>query len=378
MCRRKVKWLSLVIAGIIFLPGCFVRDIEDKNIITAVILDKKGDEYGLYEEIALIDSNAKSNVDASQSSSAYESSGFTFVETYGKTFAELRQKLDLQMDKPLYLDAVQTLIATESVIKEDLAEYLFRLSADGEYRQKVVTVMTREEPEALKQSKTENEISFGFAVDGMLDQLIEHGTIQVNSTAQCVDNMLSQSAFFIPCVDLQERNMIVSGYGAMGSDGTYKGFIPIEKANGLLFIRGEKAEVAYTVQLDDKRITIFVERNGKKITPSYENGSARFKIKLDFTATINNFSKGIKPLDETTEKKILDWLNEEIRNDVISIWDQAKEMNCDFLSFYDAFRINYPEEFKSMNWDDEYAKAQMEPDIQVNLISNPRMNYYPN
>jgi len=242
------------------LTGCWdSTDIEDKNIVTAVIFDVKDEKYRFFAEVADIASNANNNIDASQSSSSYEKSGFTFVQAQGKDLIESRANLDLQMDKPIYLDAVRTLILTERGAKEDLKEYMFRLKADVEYRQKVKVFITREEPEALTRSRTENDVSFGFSVDNMLDQLIDNGQAFSRSSARYIENILGRSGFCIPCVDLENRSTILSGYFVVGYDGDLRGFIPANETRGLVIMKADHAKQNYVVPFGDNTATIRVE-----------------------------------------------------------------------------------------------------------------------
>jgi len=346
---------------------------DHKNIVTAVIFDVKDEKYRFFAEVADIASNANNNIDASQSSSSYEKSGFTFVQSQGEDLAESRANLDLQMDKPIYLDAVRTLILTERGAKENLKEYLFRLKADVEYRQKVKVFITREEPEALTRSRTENDISFGFSVDNMLDQLIDNGQAFSRTSARYIENILARSGFCIPCVDLENTSIILSGYFVVGYDADLRGFIPANETRGLVIMKADHAEQNYVVPLGGNTATIRVEIESTDTSVQYDGGRMRFSVEYGVSATIEYFKNGVQSMDEEN-----DTLVQMIKADVEeTIARSQKEFKCDYLQFDDVFRASYPREFKEIDWEKEYPNAQMDVKINVNMDTDPRIIYEP-
>lgn len=379
MRRKKLKYIPVLLAVLLLLTGCWdSTDIEDRNIVTTVILDARDDGYTFFVEVADISSNAMSNVDASQSSGSYSASGFSFVQAEGKDLVELRNNLDYQMDKPIYLDATRTLILTERAAKSHLREYLFRLRSDVEYRQKVKTFITREEPDALTRSKTENDISFGFAVDNMLEHLIQNGEAFSRTSARYIENILARSGFCIPCVDLEKNGVILSGYFVIGYDGEVRGFIPVGEARGLIIMKAEHARQNYIVPFGDNAATVRVDIDSADITAQYDGGAARFSVEYGVNASVRYFKKGVQPMDQETTQQMQDTLTRMIQKDVEdTIARSQKEFKCDYLQFDDAFRIAYPQEFKEMDWEKEYPNAQMDVKINVDLSTDPRVIYSP-
>ncbi len=378
MRLKRLKCIPVLLAALL-LTGCWdSTDIEDKNIVTAVIFDVKDEKYRFFAEVADIASNANNNIDASQSSSSYEKSGFTFVQSQGEDLVESRANLDLQMDKPIYLDAVRTLILTERGAKKDLKEYLFRLKADVEYRQKVKVFITHEEPEALTRSRTENDISFGFSVDNMLDQLIDNGQAFSRSSARYIENILGRSGFCIPCVDLENTSIILSGYFVVGYDADLRGFIPANETRGLVIMKADHAEQNYVVPLGGNTATIRVEIESADTSVQYDGGRMRFSVEYGVSATIEYFKNGVQSMDEETTRRIHDTLVQMIKADVKeTIARSQKEFKCDYLQFDDAFRVSYPREFKEIDWEKEYPNAQMDVKINVNMDTDPRIIYEP-
>ncbi|MFZ5974947.1 MAG: Ger(x)C family spore germination protein [Bacillota bacterium] len=380
MRGRYVKLITLMLAVLLFATGCWdSMDIEDKNIATTVIFDKKDGEYRFSIEIASISSNLKNNVDAANSSNSYEASGFMFVDSKGATIPETRANMDQQMDKPLYLSAVRALVITERAAETDLAEYLFRLQSIAEYRQKVNLFVTSEEPEDLEHSKTENASSFGFAVDDMLQHLVDNGQAFSRMMSRYVDNILSHSGFCIPCIDLQGNSMVLSGYCVIDYQARCVGFISIGQAKGLLLMKADKPKADYVVPLGENQATVEVELAQKETKPAYRDGKISFDMQYGFDARVQYFkTANPMPMDENMRAEITQKLGQMLKNELMGTIQQSqKEFMVDYLQFDDEFRVAFPEEFKNMDWAKEYPNAGMELNVEVNLEAAPRLDYNP-
>ncbi|HNX13321.1 MAG TPA: hypothetical protein PK854_09655 [Oscillospiraceae bacterium] len=129
---KKTLCFLLIFIVLAALTGCAgdFKDINEKSIVTAVAVDKKGDEIYIFVEIA--------NIKASGKSESKSGTGKKYILyiSHGKTITEAREDLDRQLDKTVYLSAVRSLILTENFAKEYLVDYLYRLRADETYRKK--------------------------------------------------------------------------------------------------------------------------------------------------------------------------------------------------------------------------------------------------
>lgn len=167
MFKNRSKLILLLLPVALLLTGCWdSREVEDLSLATMVILDRQGDELSFTVEIAKI-------------APAGENGGGGTKQTYltgaGKNLAEARDALDMQMDKPLFLGTVRTLVITERAAANDLAEYLFRLRENQEYRQKVSITVSDEDPKVFTEFKNENDEPAGFVIDDTILTAIELG-----------------------------------------------------------------------------------------------------------------------------------------------------------------------------------------------------------
>lgn len=371
---NKIILISAILLFIAFLlTGCWdSKDIHEKELGTAVIIDKKNDEIYFYFEIA--------NIEASNSN---EKSGtekkYTYVTGHGKTIIEARENLDYNLDRPVYLSAVKTLFLTENFVKEDnlIVEYLYRLRGDETYRKKTITVTTKEDPLLLLKTIHENNLSIGIETDDLMTTLDKNGESFARTTLRLLENLSADyTGFLIPCIGLQEENIALKGYSVLNNT-KVDNFIPVEESKALIFFKADKAKFRYIVPYKDVNYTIETELKKRDTKPKYENGKITFEVKFDIQASIMYGSKKI-PYNLTDDDitKISDALKETFKNELIVTVDQSQnKFMCDYLQFDDTFRIKYPNDFLKMDWTTEYPKADIKIDVNINLKVDDLMKY---
>lgn len=81
-------------------------------------------------------------------------------------------------------------------------------------------------------------------------------------------------------------------------------------------------------------------------------------------------SEAMQEISNELEKK----LEQEISDTILR---SQKEYECDYLNFYNAFRIKYPDLIKKLDWSQKYSKANSQIHVKVNLKDNNRLDYNP-
>jgi len=81
-------------------------------------------------------------------------------------------------------------------------------------------------------------------------------------------------------------------------------------------------------------------------------------------------------LTEKDMKKIGDIVSEMLKKELENTVAQAQNtFNCDYLQFDDAFRIKYPEDYETMDWENEFPKISVTIDTNVDMSTVSMMNY---
>ena len=371
---RKKLCMALVIFLLpAFLFGCIgdSKDIHHKSILTAIAVDKKGDEFLIYAEIA--------NVESSGGSQNKGGTGKKYIHVIsrGKTIPEARENLDRQLDKAVYPSAIRVLILTENFAKEYLAEYLNRVRADEAYRKKTITVITRENPENLFETCNKKDISVGFYVEDTLKSLEEDGGTFTRTTTRLLENLSTEyTGILMPCVGLQDQDIALKGYSVVNG-ATIDGFIPVEESKALVFLKADRAIFNYVVYYKQNKYTIELTLKKRKIKPIYENGNIHYDMTFGFEAKM-------KYGDQKTPYRFTDADNADVERilkrmltaEFIDAIDLAqKYFKCDYLQFDDYFRLKYPSEFEKMDWQTEFEKATYSVEANVELSGTWMMDY---
>jgi len=369
----------LAILGLL-LCGCTdALDINKKFIVTTVAADKVGDEFWFFVEAANIQAGSAGT---SGSGAPPMGSKYFFVKGHGKTFTEARHDVDRQLDQPIYLGGVRTLLLTERFANDDddMVQYLYRVRADESYRKKVITVVTRDDLEEMFTAVNERNISVGYSAEYTITSLEQVGEAFSRTTARLIENLSSRyCGILVPCIGLKDQAIYLAGYSVInGSDAV--GFIPLEESVGVNILKKEEARSYFDVPFEDMVFMIKAILGTKVITPYYQNNDISFLFSLDFKATVEYGNKRTPyHLDQSALMEMRETLKQIILEKLLMAVDQSQNLfRTDYLQMDDAFRIKYPQVFEQLDWEAAFQDAQVYFDIKVDLSVSPSMDYEAN
>lgn len=372
MLKKVFSILLTVTSLLLFMTGCWdALDINKKNIVTTVLLDKKNDNYIIYIEIA--------NTDSARSGSNEPAGGKSYItiSAEGETIAAAREALEKKMDSPIYLGAARALILTENVANEDVAEYFNRLRADIEYRKKVISVTTSSDPKALFKFSEESGESVGFFVEEIFKNLVNLGQTFYRPTARFIENLASRySCFLMPNIVIEDKIILINGYSVM-KENKRVGMIHVKDTKGLIFLKSSNAEWRYVITHEDIKYTIKVKIAGSKIKPKYKDGKISFDIDFKMLSYLEYFDSSKNDKYNEKIKKILEGelektIKKEIENTILQ---SQKEYKCDYLSFDDEFHIAYPSIYHKLDWEKEYENINVNVNVKAELDTQIFINY---
>lgn len=374
MFKNHCKLVPLVLLLSLVLTGCWdAADVSSLNLCTMVILDRKGDELSFTVEIAKVSPASG----AGEGSSGAGGEKKTYLTGTGKSLSEARDALDMQMDKPLFLGTVRALVLTERAATNDLAEYLFRLRENQEYRQKVNISIIRDEPHTLIEAKNEADQPIGFVIDDTIYTGQENGHTCAVTTERYVDDILAKRGFIIHHIGFTDKQQIkMDGYSVF-RDAKLVGFIPMEDSRGLSYLLSDHQPIwVYRLPGDAGFVTMEVELGHKKIKPSYQDGQIRFQVQVTFKAIIQYQSNvSLFPLNKQNLQQYSDDLNQMLAQEIRATIEQSQhQFQTDYLDFGEIFRLAYPDEFEQMDWSKEYPKAEIEVGTSVDISVSDKID----
>jgi len=188
------------------LTGCWdASDVNNLNLCTMVILDRKGDQLSFTVEIAKITPMGESGGGGGGGKKV------AYLTGSGRDFAEARDDLDMQMDKPLFLGTVRAVVVTERAAAKDFTEYMFWLRKNQAYRQKVNISVIAVEPKALTEFNNENDQPAGFVIDDTIHSAQGLGHTCAVTTEEYINDILSERGFLIQHLGLVANQIKLDG-----------------------------------------------------------------------------------------------------------------------------------------------------------------------
>ncbi|NCA66899.1 MAG: Ger(x)C family spore germination protein [Clostridia bacterium] len=371
--KIKVFAASLIMLYVIlFSSGCWdALDLNERSIVTTVLLDYNEDKIIFYIEMANPD-KATTNGSGGGSEDKY-----LVVKSVGKDFVEARNNANEKMDKPVYLSAVRSIVMTERFAKLHFIEYLHRFRSDENYRKKIDTVITRDEPEELLKITKEKKQSLGFVTEDIIETLEEQGKSFKRTTMRLLENISAKyTGMLIPCMGISEEEIALVGYSVVNNN-KVDGFLPVEEIEGMILLKAEKVKTNYRLHYNDMNMTVKVTQKKRTIKANYDNEQISMDVNMEYKAELlYGDKKEPYNFQEEDAKALGELLKERIKEELAeAIGRSQTEFNCDYYQFDDEFRIKYPIEFDRMDWYEEYPKIKFNYNIKVKLGTVWIMDY---
>ncbi len=366
-CKRTFNIKLFTLLVFIFVPlilftGCWDSvDIQERNIIVSVGIDylPEDDEYLLIVETASIRSINMAEENTKTGSTS-------ILKGKGKNIADARQEIDRGADFPIYLGSTRVVIFTKRMAANGIESYLNRIRFLNEYRKTIDILTTDNEIEDLYGVKPENDLSTGFELEDTIYNLVKQGQAARATAADILGSIaLGRMGYVIPYIRVRDNAIKLSGYSIFKKSKQIE-IIPVEKANGMVYMLNDKARAKYTVETDSNVYTFDVKLKNKKIKVSMRKGQPLIEISMKLNPTLT-FSYYLESLPESKIKNLENRINELIKDDIKYITDVSKKLNCDFLGFYKYFSAQHPDMAIETDWENIYRDAIVKINIESAL-----------
>ena len=373
--NRWLRMLGMIIIITLAAATAVVgdsTDLNDRTIATTIGVDKKEGEFWLYVEYANLTASKGGTSGSSGSSNQY-----SLAMGHGKTFADARSDLDRQLDKPLYIGGVRTLLMTERFAEDDLVEYLYRLRADETYRKKIITITTQEDLPMLFKTMSGKNMSVGYSIENTIKTLDNSGDCSLRTTSRLLENLSeTYTGILIPCVGLQGESMAFTGYTVVNGTKAV-GIVPVAECKGLNMLKSNSAKTFYTIPFQGESFTIETTVKKMKLAADDENGHASFAFSLSFDASLEYGSRKTPySLTKKENEELTELLKQQIVKDLLTAIYQAQAVyRTDYLQCDDAFRVKYPVLFEQMNWNDVFLQASFSVSVSADPLATPMIDY---
>lgn len=360
MTKKYIKIMLLIVSFSFIFTGCWdSEDIQNKDIITATIVDYKNGKFIFWNEIANIKGSRK------------EKQGtFSILKSEGNTITSARDNVDRRNDHPIFLGAIRAIIFTKDMAEYGIEPYMNRVRSLQDSRKTMDIAITFNDPEMIMNSHSHNGVSTAFTIENELKGLERNNSIFRVTGEDILQSLTVKNVgFAVPSIKYDEGDIIFNGYSIF-KNGKIIGFIPAEQRKGLVYLVAKKSRSSYEVVEKDNKFIIDTTMKKRKIKPTFENGKLKLKINMDFRGEIT-YMENLAPISDEIKNKIEKSLTTMIKNDVQkTIAISQNEFKCDYFYFYKYFRTHYRKEFENINWNEVYSKAYI--DININAQIKPK------
>jgi spore germination protein KC len=375
MRARCFKIICIVLA-VMLTGGCWDSiNLEDREICTAVIVDKEEGGYAFWVEVAAITSFVQN---PSSEMGNLKQPMTNAVSAQGKTLADAREALDRELNKPVFIGAVQALIMTQRMAENGIEEYLYRVRQMTDYRKTMDIIVTPDDPAEFLNTKPENASAVGFAIEYTLESQYEQGRTIHISLAEVLEKLACKNTCYIAnFMSGKSGQLTLIGY-AVFRGSKMIGSIPIEKSRGIVYLSCDSVpEFRYVVPTGDTVVTVRAIRKGISTEVEYKDGKIHFYIDLHINATGLYSQRGdyiTYQMQDEMKRSLGDMIAKDVYDAIITSRD---EFSSDYMSFSETFRIKYPDIYDSMDWDKEFKNAEFSINVDIQLGPDKTLDYNP-
>jgi len=340
--------------------GCWdASAVEDKDIVTAVVVDKTDSGYSFTVEIASISQGGGSQ----GGTKAPESK---VLKGEGKTFVAARESLERKSDKLIDLSAVQSVVFTENMLYDDITQYMQRFRHNPAYRKTVYVAGTRVTPDDLMKATSENNTLVGTSLYQTFLSLIKNGQMYEMTMGDILTSLSCEyKGYLIPAVDLSDGEITLIGFYAM-EGGACKGFVPVEGSSGIVHFHTKSKPIHYSVEYKGLEAAFAVDMKKAVTRGEYRDGKVRLNIRFSGKATLQYLSEEKKVTDEELNE-MGETLKQDLRERHMEAVKTSQRVGVDYLDLHEAFRIQNPDIYKELDWSQVYPDAEINMDMDVEI-----------
>lgn len=369
----KSLCIMLIFMFTIIFSGCWdYADIEKRGIYVSIGVDKLKDNIELISEVAGFKTSLSKDTDKSSSSNIYK------IISYGTNFEDARFVQDRKSPFPIFLGAVKTVVFSKNYARDGIFPYINRINRIYNYRKTVLPVVTRESPKEIFNLNVPNNLSPGFLIDDIIRNSSEDGKgIYIDFSDILNITSLKHMGFVLPYLGIDNELITYLGFAVMNEEGRLIDIINMNKSMGLLYLLSNKPNLTEYVSLHDNSNLISISPISFKrnIKTEYIDGKVvinidlKLKEKLDYsykemTLTDND----LLTLENETSKKINGYITSIIKK-------AQEEYKCDIFEFLRYFRAQNPAAYKTIDWQKEFPKAEVNVNVNVKIVSKSFYDY---
>lgn len=375
--------LKLLIIGFIFLfTGCYnYRELNDLAIISAVGIDKNGDQY----EMAIQFLNTQK--DGSDTNNASNEPKFTVYTTTGKTIHECFRNIILVSPKRLYANHTQLLVIGEDLAREGIADTIDLLFRDSESRKQFLVVISKNSSskEILETLTPIKSLNAEKIVDSIIDESNYYGISKKVTFEELINTYIDDNEeISLPSIEIignpiegeSETNLEESSPDTiltLAPLAIFKGdkmidFLAKDESIAVHFVNNNIKNTIINYECADKKY-LSIELIDSKTKREIDTDNNEIKITIASNANITEVNCDIDLEKADIIAGIEKGIEEEMDNNIINaINNIIKKYNSDIFFFKDSYYKKNPKKFKEINNDNFLNIIKIDVKTNITLL----------
>lgn len=349
-------FIILLILSIPFtLTGCWdYLDIEQRNIIISVGIDKSYNKLEFSSEIASFVSSMSQRSDRAELGTIH-----TDI-SYADTFEEIRLNGDRKRPYPTFLGATRTVVFGRNYAEYGISSYLNRINMLPDYRKTILPVVSRESPKELFKINIPNDLSVGFLIEHMISTLDEAGEALYPTVGQIISYIsIGEVGYFLPYIGISNGEIKFLGYAAMNKNSQLLGILSDNNAKGVLYIWSKKPMLPEVITNDKNSLVSFSTVDFKRnIKTNYVNDKVIINFNFELKENIQ-YQYELSSIKKEDLKKFELIISNRIKSYVSNVVKVAQEdYKCDIFQLSRYFRAQNPKIYNQINGQKNFLKLK--------------------
>ena len=346
--KRVLKFLPviIIISCTIFLASCDKQEMEEREYVTALGIDKTYEDGKPNYLLTIQPSNLKDEEDDEVS----------IITSISSTIPGALSSINLRGNKNMYLGILQTIILGEEILKDgDFFEHTIQsLTKNYELSNDVYLLSVNEKAsDIIKELPQDNYMptssKFHKKDNSVINQLAQKTLEDITTSIRTSNTAL------IPIVSLNDGHLQVYGINVI-KDNVLVGALPKDNIQGYLFALGSGKGVTLHYPHNLNNTLLNVTNVKKATTFTQENNTPHANIDISVKGDIEAI--GLKDLNEDTIKVLSSMYAKDISKQVKEAYEK--------LATYDIDALQLLEDMRKLN-NELYKKYDGKLNITLNV-----------
>lgn len=366
--KAIVKRIYIIFISLVILTqtGCWDQKIYERiGFMLQLGLEVDQDDKILYTvSVPVVDTDAEGNVE--------------ILSTKGNLLRESRENIRHFSGKAVEGGKIQHIYFSNDLAQRGIGEFLEIFMRNTENPVLANIIVVEGSPKELMEtsSKYKDKPRPAFYVN---DLLVDARQSAYTPETRVYDFMIKKYSESIdpitPIIRFDENVIEIIGTALFHGD-RMVGNIDTDKTGLLLAMMNVKKNVSYIYSKPLKRdkqegrksgAAILIRDSGRKINIDFVEGKPLINIKLDMSASLEEYDEEHKLDDPGVEKEIEELIALSIQEDCKEILKYLQEIGSDPLGIGEMLRAKHNKYWKSVEWQEVYKGITFDVNIDLNI-----------